>query len=145
MTKDNFLSSRVHHGINVRQFRRSMNLSRENLAQEVGITLPILKLYETMKIIDNSMLEKFAKVFQIPPEVLKYMERDTPSIHIENNTFTKNQSVSNIGNHNVDDCSSNIFNPIDTIINLYERLLKATLLNTEDLNQRVSDLERKFQ
>ena len=144
MTKDSIHSAKIHHGHNIRQVRRSMGLSIEKLAQDAGITPQMLTIYETNKIIDNNMLEKFAGVFQVPVEALKYMEKDTPSIYIENNTFSKNQNVSNVGNYNVDDSSSNVFNPIDVIVDLYERLLKATHLNIDDMKKRLAEVERKL-
>lgn len=143
MQKDRFYIPGVHHGHNIKQIRRSRGLSRQSVAEKTGIPPETACIYESMVCINDIVLDKFAGALQVPLETLKFMERGTPTIVIENNTFTNNQNVSNVGNYNLDDSSTNIFNPIDKIVELYERLLNATILNSADIKQRMSDLESK--
>lgn len=134
----------VHHGHNIKQIRRSKSVSRTELAGIIGIPMQTVSSYESMFRIKDEILERFAKALCVPVEYLKSMERELPMIIIENNLFKNNQNISNVGNYNVEDSSTNTFNPVSKIVELYERLLLSARMNTEALEKRIEALENKY-
>jgi len=114
----------THHGHAVRRIRNSMGIKQEALAADMGITQSLVSFYEQKKEMESEMIEKFAKALNISPELIKELEEDPLTIIIENNTFENNQKVSNIGNYIVEDSSVNHFDPVDKIVELFEKLLE---------------------
>ncbi len=134
----------IHHGYNIKQVRRVKSLSRNKIAGKLGMPVQTVSFYESMSRIEESILEQFANALNVPVEYLESMETELPMIIIENNTFKNNQNISNVGNYHVEDSSTNTFNPIDKIVELYERLLTACSLNTAALEKRIEALESKY-
>jgi Predicted transcriptional regulator len=114
----------THHGHAVRRIRNSMGIKQEALATDMGITQSLVSFYEQKKEIESDMIEKFARALNVSSELIKELEEDPLTIIIENNTFENNQKVSNIGNYIVEDSSVNHFDPVDKIVELFEKLLE---------------------
>ena len=136
-------STMINHGQNIKQVRRGRSLSRNKIAALLGMHVQTVSFYESMPRIEEAILDQFAKALNVPVEYLESMETELPMIIIENNVFKKNQNISNVGNYHVEDSSTNTFNPIDKIVELYERLLTAGNLNTAALGKRIEALEKK--
>jgi transcriptional regulator with XRE-family HTH domain len=122
-TKENTLKN-THHGHAIKRIRHTLGIKQEALAVDMGISQTQISAYEQKKVIDNDMIEKFAKALNVVPEFIKQLEEDPVTFIIENNTF---ETGNNIGYDN----TVNINNPIEQILelnkemqSLYERMLE---------------------
>jgi transcriptional regulator with XRE-family HTH domain len=124
---------KIHQGRNVKRFREMLGMKQEALAQELGEdwTQKKISLLEAKEEIEPALLEQVAKVLKVPSEAIKNFD-EFAAINIISNTFQdfKDNAVAN-ANH----CT---FNPIDKIVELYERMLK-------DKNEMIDRLEKMLQ
>ena len=108
---------KVHQGRNIRRFRDILGVKQEALAFELNISQQAVSKLEQKEIIDDETLNKVAGVLRIPVEALKNMTDDA-AVNIVANTF-HNDSSAYVIHYKCD------FNPIDKVVELYERMLKA--------------------
>lgn len=152
METDNLLESKAHHGHALKRIRYRKGIKQAAMADMVEMSQQHISRIEAMPIIEDEILEKFAKALNVPVEIIKEMKEDMPSIVIENNTFNTEiygNSKSNIG-FDVEDSSTNTYNPVDKIIQLsderaqlYERILKTEQEKNEALAKRLSELKKE--
>lgn len=122
MTHTTTPNHRIHEGRNIKRFREMLGIKQEALAYELGDDWNQQKvsLLEQKENIDTSLLEQVAKILKVPVEAIKNFDEEAAVAYI--NTF--NDSSSNHGtignNYN---CNLN-FNPIDKMVELYERMLQ---------------------
>ncbi|GET35182.1 transcriptional regulator [Prolixibacter bellariivorans] len=125
-TKEKTLKN-THHGHAIKRIRRTLGVKQEALASDLGLSQAQISTYEHKKVIDDGMIEKFAKALNVAPEFIKELEEDPVTVIIENNTFEKGSS--NIGKVDGDHIINN--NPIEQILELskektalYERIVE---------------------
>ena len=124
----------VHHGHNLKRARMEKNMKQETLCSLVNLTQSAVSKYESMRVIEDKMLDKFATALGISVEELKTIEEDAPMVIFENNT--NNQDVeTNNGSMNAFNGANTINNPIEKINELFERLLK-------EKDERIAMLEK---
>lgn len=136
MEAEEFQASKtVHHGHNVKRARMGRNMKQETLCGLVNLTQSAVSKYESMRAIEDKVLEKFAKALEVPVEDLKTMEEEAPMVVFENNNIETNngQGFSNSASN----ISSITTNPIDKINELFERLLK-------EKDERIAMLEKQL-
>jgi len=104
-----------NHGANVRRWREWRNINQDVLAEQIGVSQTTLSSYEKKEKLEPEILEKIAKALDIPVEAITEIGEGT-TVNIIN--AHNNQSVSAIVN-------SPNFNPIDKIVELYDKLLEA--------------------
>jgi len=118
----------THHGHAIKRIRHSLGIKQEVLADMIGTTQARVSNYEQIKVLEDEVIDKFAKAMNVAPELIKELEEDPVTFIIENNTF-ENGSIGNItsGSENF----GNIYNPIEQILELnkektalYERMLE---------------------
>lgn len=136
---------RVHHGHNVRRVRREKGMKQDVLADSVHLGQQSISRYESMKEIDDEMLGRFAKALGVPVEYLKTLEEDAPIMIFENNTAESQygDAAAGVGNDNINN-STKTFNPMEKVVELYERLLSQEKEKQANLEERLSALEEKF-
>lgn len=147
METEEIRNARVHHGHNVRRVRREKGLNQDALAESAHVAQQTISRYESMKEIDDEMLERFAKGLGVSAEYLKTLEEDAPMLIFETNTV-ENQSGGSIGAVAGNDnnmTTTNHFNPIEKITELYERLLSEEKAKNEQLQQRLLTIEEKLE
>lgn len=110
-----------NHGANVRRWREWRNVKQDVLADQIGVSQATLSSYEKKEKLDIEILEKIAKVLDVPVEAITELN-DGASINIVANTFDNYSSAINW---------QPTFNPLDKIVELfeeknalYERMLK---------------------
>lgn len=145
METEEKINSNVHHGHNIRRTRIEKNMNQDILSEKVSMSQPTVSRYESMRIIEDDILERFAKALNVPKDYLKTLEEDAPSIVFENNSITNNggnntQAGLNDGISNDNRITNN---PIDKITELYERLLKDKDDMIAELQQHIEILEGK--
>ena len=107
-----------HHGQNVRHLRELLDIESEILADKLGLEIGVLEGYESKEILEDDVLQKIAEQLKVTVDTIKNFDNDAAT-NIISNTFTSNDnSTLNTINHY---CT---FNPIDKIVELYERIIK---------------------
>lgn len=94
-----------------------LGVKQEYIASELDMTQQTISKLEQKEVIEDKTLEKVAKTLGIPVEAIKNLSDDATTKYI--NTF--NDSKGHFFSTNIN-CN---FNPIDKVVELYERLLAA--------------------
>ena len=158
MEAEELTVGRVHHGHNIRRFRIEKNMNQEVLSQLVHLSQSAVSKYEQMRVIDDEMLQRFARALNVPFDYLKTLEEDAQTVVFENITVNNNDQGSGGANINIGTVKSytedsdssndnrvNNFNPIDKITELYERLLKEKDEKYAALERRLQHIEQSLQ
>lgn len=119
-------TGKVHHGRNIKRLREILGLKQEAVAQLLNITQQSLSELEKREIIEDNTIDKVARALEVPPSAIKNMTEESVINYI--NTF--NDKIDNISggafsggtfNGSNTNCT---FNPLDKVVELYERMLK---------------------
>lgn len=102
-----------NHGPNVRRWREWRNINQDVLAEQIGVSQATLSSYEKKEKLDLEILKKLAKALDIPVEALTELDNGT-SVNIYSGTWQDNAITNQY-----------TFNPIEKIVELYDRLLEA--------------------
>ena len=153
METEELTIGRVHHGRNIRRTRIEKDMNQEGLSELVHLSQPAVSKYEKMKVIDDEMLQRFARALNVPFDYLKTLE-----VVFENNTVNDSEqntggakiNIGTVKSYTEDTDSSNDnrvnnFNPIDKITELYERLLKEKDEKYAALERRLQNIEKSLQ
>src|SRR5215204_3207896 len=119
----------AHHGRNIKRIREIQGIKQEALALEMGEdwNQKKISLLESKEMVDDELIDQVAKVLKVPPEAIKNFNEEAVITNISCNfhDFHDNASVFQ-------------FNPIEKIMELYERMLKdkdAMIERLEKLQQ----------
>ncbi|TWP29688.1 XRE family transcriptional regulator, partial [Apibacter muscae] len=104
-----------HQGRNIKRLREMLGIKQESLALDLGVTQSTVSDYEQKEQLEDKILEKVSQALKVPMEAIKNMNNEATINYI--NTF--NDSAN--GNFNNYNCT---FNPIDKLVELYERMIK---------------------
>ena len=104
----------IHHGRNIKRLREMLGVKQEAIAVELNITQQAMSKLERKEQIEDEILEKIAKVLKVPVESIKSFS-DESAINIIASTFNDSSFVG----------YKPTFNPIEKVIELYERMLKS--------------------
>ena len=123
---------KIHQGRNVKRFREMLGLKQEALAAELGDdwTQKKVSLLEAKEEIEPQLLEQVAKALKVPKEAIENFDEEK-AINIISNTV--NNSDNATGNSLFSYYPT--INPVDKIIELYERMLKDKTDMIEKLEQ----------
>lgn len=108
-----------HIGRNISRIRELRGMKQEALAIAIGISQQSVSNIEASETIDDEKLQAIAEILGVSAEAIKNYSDETVLNNIQNNY---EGSVINSGptvNHN---CT---FNPLDKVVELYERLVQA--------------------
>ena len=94
-------------------------MKQETLAEELGISQQAVSNIENSEKVDDVKLEEIAKALGVTKEGIENFSEENV-LNIISNTFTSNDS-STINAINVQPN----FNPLDKVVELYERLVQA--------------------
>ena len=72
-TEEEIQNVNVHHGHNIRRTRIEKNIKQDALAALVNMTQPNVSKYEKMRVIEDEMLNRFARALNVPVEYRKRM------------------------------------------------------------------------
>lgn len=131
----------VHHGHNIRLARMLKNIKQGDLAEKVSTTQPNVSKHENAPVLDDELLERYAKALDVSVEALKTWEDNAQTVVFENITNNDNAGAhANIG-FTENDNEVNHFNPIEKISELYERLLQEKDDKFATVDKRLQRLE----
>lgn len=124
MDTDTVIMPKVHQGKNIKRFRDILGVKQDTLAEKLDMTQQAFSKLEQKEQIDEKILIKVAEVLQIPIEALKNMT-DEAAVNIVANTFTQNNNDTSTVQQQANLNYYPTFNPVDKLVELYERMLKA--------------------
>ena len=111
------ITNRRHIGRNIQRIRVYLGMKQEALAADLGVSQNIISKIEKEPEIEEGLLNQLASALGISAEVIKDFDVEKAIYNINNirdNTFE--QGSTSIAQQ---------FNPVDRIIELYERLLQS--------------------
>ncbi len=104
-----------HIGRNISRIRELKGMKQEALAMAIGVTQQTVSNFEASESIEEEKLIEIAKALEVSVEAIKNFSEENV-INYFNNIY--DHGIFNNGNH----CS---FNPLDKVVELYERLVQA--------------------
>ncbi len=111
-------ANRKHVGRNLQKIRVYMGLKQEALAMDLGISQQEISKIEKQDEIEEGLLSQIAGVLGVSPEVIRDFDVERAIYNINNGY--KDATISE-GAHAI----VQQINPIDKIVELYERLLQS--------------------
>lgn len=108
-----------HIGRKIARIRELRGMKQETLAQELGISQQSISHIEQSETLDDAKLEEVAKVLGVTKEAIENFS-DEAVFNYFNNFSDNSINQGPIGAHNT--CN---FNPLDKVVELYERLVQA--------------------
>ncbi|WP_240514961.1 helix-turn-helix domain-containing protein [Flavobacterium sp. NLM] len=124
----------IHQGRNIKRFREMLGIKQEALAFELGENWNQKKisLLEQKESIENDILEQVAKILKVPAQAIENFDEEQAVNIISNNaSFDNCQQPAFFNNQPT-------FNPIDKMVELYERML-------EQQKEMIDKLEKLIQ
>ncbi len=115
------IMSRRHIGRNIQKIRVYLGMKQEALAADLGVSQNVISKIEKESEIEEGLLNKIASVLGISAEVIKDFDVERAICNINN---YKDATISPGAIAAVYVASQQI-NPVDKIIELYERLLQS--------------------
>ncbi len=127
---------KVHEGRNIKRFREMLGIKQDALAFDLNMSQQAISLLEQKETIDTPLLQKISALLKIPVEAIQNFDEEQ-AISVIANTFTDSfNNSSNAFAYN-NNCT---FNPIDKMVELYERMLQQQREMIDELKKLV---ERK--
>lgn len=131
-------NNKVHIGRKISRIREIRGIKQDALATELGVSQQAISKIEQSEEVEDSTLEKIAKVLGVSSDAIKNFNEES-IFNIISNTFNSNDhSTLNAINAQ---CS---FNPIDKVVELYnekvellERLLQSEREKVEILKGNI--------
>lgn len=121
-------ANRRHVGHNLQKIRVYFGIKQEALAADLGVNQQVISKIEKQEEIEEGLLNQIASVLGISAELIKDFDVEKAIYNINNirdNTFEQG-SIS----------IAQQFNPVDKIVELYERLLQSEREKVELLKNR---------
>ncbi|MRX38056.1 helix-turn-helix domain-containing protein [Flavobacterium sp. LC2016-23] len=106
-----------HIGRKISRIRELRDMKQEALAQALGTNQQAVSIIENSETIDEDKLIEVAKALGVTAEAIKNFSEEAV-LNIIGNTYHD----SNVVNGNAYSCN---FNPLDKVVELYERLVQA--------------------
>jgi transcriptional regulator with XRE-family HTH domain len=107
-----------HIGRNISRIRELRGMKQEALAIAIGVSQQSVSIIENSETIDDEKLQAIAEVLGVTAEAIKNFSEEAV-LNIIGNTYHDNGIVNAGTNYN---CT---FNPLDKVVELYERLVQA--------------------
>lgn len=122
-----------HIGRNISRIRELRGMKQEALATAIGVSQQSVSNIEGSESIDDEKLQKIAEALGVSADAIKNYSDETVLHNIQNNY---DGSVINAGPTVNNNCT---FNPLDKVVELYERLLQAEKDKITYLEKLIND------
>jgi transcriptional regulator with XRE-family HTH domain len=119
-----------HIGRKISRIRELRGVKQETLAYELGISQQSVSKIEQSEVVEEATLERIAKVLGVQPEAIKNFSEEAVFNYFNN---FHDSSTGDFRQH----CT---FNPLDKVVEFYERLLQSEREKTEILKGKTRDL-----
>lgn len=133
------MEHKIHEGRNVKRFREMLGIKQEALAYELGEdwNQKKISLLEQKETIDPTLLQQIATALKIPAEAIQNFDEEQ-AVNVIANSYSfqdfKDNAVASGFSYQPN------FNPIDKMVELYERMLQQQKEMIEKLERLI---ERK--
>ncbi|MCE4064732.1 helix-turn-helix domain-containing protein [Chryseobacterium gleum] len=123
MSYTDMQNKKIHQGRNIKRFREMLGIKQEALAFELGDdwNQKKISLLEQKETVESDILAQVAKILKVPAEAIENFDEDS-AINIIANTINNNDNAT-MTNPSVFNYQPS-FNPIDKMVELYERMLE---------------------
>jgi transcriptional regulator with XRE-family HTH domain len=121
-----------HIGRNISRIRELRGMKQEALAIAIGMSQQTISNIEGSETVDDEKLNVIAEALGVSAEAIKNFS-DEAVLNVIGNTYTNNDIVNAGLNYN---CT---FNPLDKIVELYERLVQAEKDKVEYLEKLMKE------
>jgi transcriptional regulator with XRE-family HTH domain len=111
--------SKRHDGKNVQKVRVYLGIKQDALAMDLGVSQQTVSGIEQQEEIDEEQLKKIAEALGVSADTLKNFDEEKAIYNISNNNY-RDATIAEGATAIVQQ-----INPIEKIIELYERLLKS--------------------
>jgi len=108
-----------HIGRNISRIRELKGMKQDALAIAIGVSQQTISNIEANETVEESKLIEIAKVLEVSVEAIKNFSEENV-INYFNNIY--DHGVFNTGTNSHNYCT---FNPLDKVVELYERLVQA--------------------
>ena len=134
MIQNDMPHKKIHQGRNIKRFREMLGIKQEALAFELGDdwNQQKISLLEQKETIEANILAQVSKILKVPVEAFENFSEEQ-AINVISNIINNNDNAT-MTNPAVFNYQPS-FNPIDKMVELYERMLK-------EKNEMIEKLER---
>ena len=109
-----------HIGRKISRIRELKDMKQEALAQAMGTNQQAVSILENSEIIEDEKLIEIAKALGVSVEAIKNFSDEAVFNYF--NSFYDNSFTNANGTFSANQCT---FNPLDKVVELYERLVQA--------------------
>ncbi|MEP6931921.1 MAG: helix-turn-helix transcriptional regulator [Flavobacterium sp.] len=127
------LTKPKHIGRNISRIRELKGMKQEALAMEIGVSQQTISNIEASETVDKEKIEEIAKALGVTVEAIENFSEE--SIFNFFNNFYDNSSISGAQGIN-NNCT---FNPLDKVVELYERLAQSEKDKNEYLEKLLKE------
>ncbi|MCT4316664.1 helix-turn-helix transcriptional regulator [Elizabethkingia anophelis] len=130
-------NKKIHQGRNIKRFREMLGIKQDALAYELGEdwNQKKISLLEQKESVEKDILEQVAKILKVPTEAIENFDEDS-AINIIANTF-HDSAVANTFTEGAQANFNCTFNPLDKMVELYERMLQQQKEMIEKLERLI--------
>ncbi|HAY3563128.1 TPA: helix-turn-helix transcriptional regulator [Elizabethkingia meningoseptica] len=124
-------NKKIHQGRNIKRFREMLGIKQEALAFELGDdwNQKKISLLEQKDTVEKDILEQVAKILKVPTEAIENFDEEQ-AVNIISNTFNDQSNGYNY-------YPTFTFNPVDKMVELYERMLQQQKEMIEKLERLI--------
>lgn len=133
MTYTDMQNKKIHQGRNIKRFREMLGIKQEALAFELGDdwNQKKISLLEQKETVESDILAQVAQILKVPAEAIENFDEEQ-AVNIISNTFNDQSNGYNYyPNFN--------FNPVDKMVELYERMLQQQKEMIEKLERLIEN------
>ena len=129
-------NKKIHQGRNIKRFREMLGIKQEALAFELGDdwNQKKISLLEQKESVEKDILEQVAKILKLPIEAIENFDEEQ-AVNVIANTYSfqdfKDNAVASGFSYQPS------FNPIDKMVDLYERMLQQQKEMIEKLERLI--------
>ncbi|HTN05697.1 helix-turn-helix transcriptional regulator [Agriterribacter sp.] len=128
MEETGFQTRKKHHGKNLQRIRIYLGVKQNALASDISVSQQTISKLEQQEIIEEDILKKIAESLGVSEDLIKTFDEENAVYNINNfRDNTLEQGATAIAQQ---------FNPIEKIVELYERLLKSEIEKNELLRNK---------
>lgn len=129
---------KIHQGRNIKRFREMLGIKQEALAYELGDdwNQKKISLLEQKETVEASILAQVAKILNVPVEAFENFDEEQ-AVNIIANTYSFQDFKDNASASGFNYQPS--FNPIDKMVELYERMLQQQKEMIEKLERLIQN------
>lgn len=107
-----------HRGRKIARYRSFKGLKQDSLAKQLEISQTEMSRIESQETIDDLLFSQIAEALGVSTEFLENFDENTALYTISNNIENSPISENSTG-------INQVFNPLDKVVELYERLLES--------------------